>query len=142
MDIETLHKDIITALPLDSESSTALQFANDPDKPRWLLSNDGLLQLDDRIYVPNHSDLRLKVLQYFHDHPLSGHFGQNQTLKTKHSKQYADNTPGQRFENSYVIMLVLAQLVAGINLADIALTVYLNRYRFRSGHGIPYPWIS
>jgi len=33
------------------------------------------------IYVPDLDDLRLWVLQYRHDHPLAGHFGQNWTLE-------------------------------------------------------------
>ena len=44
------------------------------------MSPNGLLQLDDRIYVPDSGTLRLRVLQYGHDHPLSGHFGQSKTL--------------------------------------------------------------
>jgi hypothetical protein len=43
-------------------------------------SNDGFLQHDGRIYVPNSDDLCLHVLQYKHDHVLSGHLGQNATL--------------------------------------------------------------
>ena len=33
------------------------------------------------MYVPEADDLRLHVLKYKHDHPLSGHFGQNHTLE-------------------------------------------------------------
>lgn len=81
MDIEALHNAIRLALPLDAESVAGLTAAEDPTKPRWSLGADGLLRLNDQIYILNHSDLRLQVLRYFHDHPLSGHFGQNQTLK-------------------------------------------------------------
>ena len=42
---------------------------------------NGFLCLDGRIYVPKADDLRLHVLRYKHDHPLSGHFGQSCTLK-------------------------------------------------------------
>ena len=34
-----------------------------------------------RMYVPEADDLRLRVLRYKHDHPLSGHFSQNRTLE-------------------------------------------------------------
>ena len=44
------------------------------------LSPDGLLRLDDCIYVPDLGTLQLHVLQYAHNHPLSGHFGQSKTL--------------------------------------------------------------
>lgn len=48
---------------------------------RWSVDTDGYLRLDDRIYVPDADNLRLRVLQYKHDHILSGHFGQNKTLE-------------------------------------------------------------
>ncbi|KAF8831748.1 hypothetical protein HHX47_DHR1001045 [Lentinula edodes] len=81
MDIEALHQAIILALPADPSSVVGLELAKDPSNERWSLGSDKLLRLDDRIYVPNHGDLRLQVLRYFHDHPLSGHFGQNRTLE-------------------------------------------------------------
>lgn len=82
MDIEALHQAIILALPKDPSSVIGLELAKDPSNERWSSrGSDGLLRLDNRIYVPNHSDLRLQVLCYFHDHPLSGHFGQNRTLE-------------------------------------------------------------
>ena len=84
MDIESLHNSIRSALSSDPESALGLEYANDPNKPCWSIRSDGLLLLDNRIYVPNHSDLRLQVLRNFHDHPLSGHFGQNRTLEAIH----------------------------------------------------------
>jgi Integrase zinc binding domain len=43
-------------------------------------TEDGFLRHDGRIYVPESENLRLRVLQYKHDHVLLGHFGQNKTL--------------------------------------------------------------
>ena len=80
LDINALHEAIKAALLLDPESATGLELAKDPSKAHWDIRPDGLLHLDKHIYVPNYSDLRLQVLCYFHDHPLSGHFGQNRTL--------------------------------------------------------------
>jgi len=40
----------------------------------------GYFGLDDHIYVLDLGDLRLRVLQYSHDHPLVGHFSQTKTL--------------------------------------------------------------
>ena len=42
---------------------------------------NGLLLLSNRIYVPSAGNLCTCVLQYNHDHILTGHFGQNKTLE-------------------------------------------------------------
>ena len=42
---------------------------------------NGLLLLDNRIYIPSAGNLRIHILQYNHDHILAGHFGQNKTLE-------------------------------------------------------------
>ncbi|KIK74108.1 hypothetical protein PAXRUDRAFT_73129, partial [Paxillus rubicundulus Ve08.2h10] len=54
---------------------------SDASDSRWTVDSEGYLCLDNRIYVPDANNLRLHVLRYKHDHPLSGHFGQNQTLE-------------------------------------------------------------
>jgi len=64
MDVEQLYDDI------------RVGYTSDP-----VTSAEGLLLLNDRIYVPDVSDLRLRVLNHKHDHPISGHFGQNKTLE-------------------------------------------------------------
>ena len=84
MDVENLHDDICNSLRSDT---FALCYIEDPDlNPRWKLGTDDLLHCDDRIFVPDANDLRLKVLQYKHDHILSGHYGQNKTLKQVHQE--------------------------------------------------------
>ena len=79
MDVEKLHKDIGNALPDDSLAQEHLT-AESMD-PRWSTGDDGLLRQDGKIYVPSTGDLRTRVLQFKHDHILSGHFGQNKTLE-------------------------------------------------------------
>ena len=78
MDIEQLHDTIRESYALDPV--TAAHFPRISD-PRWTIDDSGLLRRNDRIYVPDANDLRLKVLQYKHDHILSGHLGQNKTLQ-------------------------------------------------------------
>jgi len=78
MDLEQLTKDIRSTYPHDPVSSTQLPT---PSAPKWSLSEDGMLLLNERLYVPDHNDLRLQVLQYKHDHPLTGHYGQNKTIE-------------------------------------------------------------
>jgi len=78
MDVETLHSNILSALPSDPISQVHLA---DPLDSRWSTDEAGFLRLDGRIYVPDLDDLRLWVLRYRHDHPLAGHFGQNWTLE-------------------------------------------------------------
>ena len=76
MDIQSLHSDIYSALRNDPAISKHL---SNPIH-RWSKDPEGLLRLDNRIYVPDVSDLRLKVLQHNHDHLVAGHFGQNWTI--------------------------------------------------------------
>jgi len=76
MDVDTLHSDIQTRLREDPTSAEHL----DNLSADWTLDTDGLLRHLGRIYVPNLDNLRLRVLQNSHDHPLAGHFGQTKTL--------------------------------------------------------------
>jgi len=78
MDVETLHSDILSALPSDPIAQVHL--AGPPDSC-WSTDEAGFLRLDGHIYVPDLDDLCLWVLQYRHNHPLAGHFGQNWTLE-------------------------------------------------------------
>ena len=76
MDLKTLHSNIRSTL--HSDHSISKQLSN--LTLRWTIDPTGLLHLDNHIYVPNVKNLRLWVLQYKHDHPISGHFGHNRTL--------------------------------------------------------------
>jgi len=97
MDVETLHNNILSALPSDPIAQIHL---SDPPDSRWSTDEAGFLHLDGRIYVPDLDGLRLWVLQYHHDHPLSGHFGQNRTLELIQRKY---TWPGLRtFVKDYV----------------------------------------
>ena len=78
MDVEHLHTDILTNLLTDPIAKAHLL---DSSNPRWTTDETGYLRLDGCIYVPKADDLRLRILKYKHDHPLSGHFGQNRTLE-------------------------------------------------------------
>ncbi len=80
VDAEALHKDILSTLPSDPSISTHFSTPI-PSDPHWSLGNDGLLRLDNHIYVPDSNDLWLHILRFKHDHPISGHFGQNRTLE-------------------------------------------------------------
>ena len=77
MDAEQLHQDIRSAYDKDPIAAGQLP---QPTGPKWTIT-DGLLLLNDRTYVPDHGDLQLRVLRHMHDHPLSGHLGQNKTLE-------------------------------------------------------------
>ena len=77
MNQEQLHSDILTSLHSDPayiNHQTSL-------KPHWSLTSDGFLRHYDLIYVPDSSNLQLRVLRYKHDHILAGHPGQNKTVK-------------------------------------------------------------
>ena len=83
MDIEKLHEDIQNSLSNDPISATHL---STPESPNWTIDESGLLRQNNRIYVPDSVDLQLRVIQYNHDHILSGHFGQNKTIELIHCK--------------------------------------------------------
>ena len=78
MDVEKLHSDILSTLPSDPIAQTHLK---NTSQPQWCVDDAGFLRLNDRIYIPDSDDLRLRVIRYKHDHPLAGHFGQNCTLE-------------------------------------------------------------
>jgi hypothetical protein len=46
----------------------------------WSKDAHGFIRLDRHIYMPDADSLHLHVLQYYHNHPISGHFGINKTL--------------------------------------------------------------
>jgi len=78
MDVETLHSDILSALPSDPIAQVHLA---DPPDSHWSTNEARFIQLDGCIYVLDLDDLCLQVLWYQHDHSLAGHFGQNWTLE-------------------------------------------------------------
>ena len=77
MDIKKLHSDIRSSLCSNPITSAQL---NSPS-PHWSIDSEGFLLLDDKIYVPDTSDLSLHILQYKHNHPIPDHFRQNQTME-------------------------------------------------------------
>jgi len=79
VDLDTLHQDILSALFSDPIATKHISADG-----RWSIDPNGLLLLDNRIYIPSAGNLRTRVLQYNHDHILAGHFGQNKTLELVH----------------------------------------------------------
>ena len=74
MDIEQLHNDILSTQKSDEYIS------EHKSDPRWSIDEQGLCRYDDRIWVPDSDNLQLWILLNCHDHPISGHYGQNKTL--------------------------------------------------------------
>ena len=65
MDIEQLHNTIHESYSLDPITATHHPHASDP---KWTIGDEGLLCRNNHIHVPDANDLRLKILQYKHDH--------------------------------------------------------------------------
>jgi len=76
IDLDTLHWDILLALPSDP-IATKHTFTDG----WWSIEPNSLLLLDNRIYVPSAGNLYICILQYNHDYILARHFGQNKTLE-------------------------------------------------------------
>ena len=75
MDLDILHQDILLALSSDPIATKHISADS-----QWTTDPNGLLLLDNRIYVLSAGNLHTHILQYNHDHILAGHFGQNKTL--------------------------------------------------------------
>ena len=76
VDLDILHQDILLALPSDPIATKHISADG-----QWSTDPNGLLLLNNRIYVPSAGNLHTCVLQYNHDHILAGHFSQNKTLE-------------------------------------------------------------
>ena len=77
MDQEQLNNNILLALPTNP---LFIALSKDP-KPHWPVSSNGFLHHDNLFYIPDSNDLQLRILHYKHAHILSGHPGQNKTIK-------------------------------------------------------------
>ena len=76
VNLDTLYQDILSALPSDPIATKHISADS-----QWSMDPNGLLLLNNRIYVLSAGNLRTRVLQYNYDHILAGHFGQNKTLE-------------------------------------------------------------
>jgi hypothetical protein len=76
LDMDDLRADLISGISEDPISAPL--FANPSESYR--LSIRGLPLYDNRVYVADVRNLRLRVMQLCHDHPLSGHYGREKTL--------------------------------------------------------------
>jgi len=90
MDTERLHTDIKSHLRDDPVSTKHLD--NQSDRT-WTRTSDSLLRHSGHIYVPDLGNLRLHVLQYLHNHPLAGHYGQAKTLYSVRRQYYWPGLP-------------------------------------------------
>jgi len=79
MDLDTLHQDILLALPSDPIATKHITVDG-----HWSTDPNSLLLLNNRIYVSSAGNLHTRILQYNHDHILARHFGQNKTLELVH----------------------------------------------------------
>ena len=84
MDVEQLNKDILSTLSADDSVKSYKADSDNPKYSSWTTDYEGYVRIDQRIYVPDSGDLRLRVLCYFHDHPVSGHYGINKTQALVH----------------------------------------------------------
>jgi len=67
---------------------------------RYTLGNDNLLRWEDRIYVPNHTPLKLRILREVHDDPAGGHCGNEKTFERLRRRFYFPQD--RRFTLNYV----------------------------------------
>ena len=81
MNLNTLHQDILLALPSDPIATKHISADG-----WWSTDPNSLILFDNRIYVLFAGNLHTCILQYNHDYILTGHFGQNKTLELVHCR--------------------------------------------------------
>ena len=70
VDLDILYQDILSALLSDLIATKHISADG-----QWSMDPNGLLLLDNRIYVPSAGNLCTCVLHDNHDHIFTGHFG-------------------------------------------------------------------
>lgn len=76
LDMDSIRSDILETLRSDAFASKNIP---NPVHP-FSLSATGLLLWNNRVYIPDARNLRLRIMQDKHDHPTAGHFGLVKTL--------------------------------------------------------------
>ena len=86
-----IEKSIKDAYPKDKSLSEIISLLKQPQTSldpsslarlkHYSLTESGLLLFDNLIYVPNSLDVKLSILQTYHDSPSSGHFGHARTFE-------------------------------------------------------------
>ncbi|QRV96423.1 Retrotransposable element Tf2 protein [Ceratobasidium sp. AG-Ba] len=72
---------------------------------------EGILEYDGKVYIPDDRDLRLEILQRFHDSPIAGHQGHARTLELISREYY---WPGMKAQvNRYVDTCEICQRSKG-----------------------------
>ncbi len=133
MDTERLHVNIKSQLLDDPVSVEHLDSRADL---RWTLGPNGLLRHSGCIYVPD-SSLCLRVLQYSHDHPLAGHYGQSKTLYQVRLNYYWPRLPTYvKNYCSHAPPFLVPNPCATDHMG------FSSSFPFLRGHGTPSPWIS
>src|SRR5882672_4415571 len=133
MDAERLHSDIWSQLRDDPISAEHL---NNQSDPKWTLDPDGLLCHLGHICIPNSGNLQLHVLQYLHNHPLAGHFGQTKTLHQVRMHYYLSGLPVYIKDYCKSCTSVPAPKLCATDLTDFS-----SNFQFPRSLGIPFPWI-
>src|SRR6202040_4248031 len=145
MDINQLHKNIYTAQQSNQHCKDIITNITNPEspkssdpEPRWSLDDQQLLCYDNRIWIPDTDDLRLRILLNKHDHLLSGHYGQSKTMELVRK----EIIPGLVSEHSSRIIASLVLPVRDPRHRDTNLTVIFGNYPYPRNLGTRFPLTS
>ena len=100
-------------------------------------TDNGFLRLDGCIYIPEANDLQLQILQYNHNHVVSGTSG-----KIRQCLWFVKITFGQTSKPSSLTSASHAPHVCTPNLNITSPMAFSSSYQSPSSPGTPYPWIS
>jgi hypothetical protein len=91
--------------------------------PTW--SPQGLLLFDSRIYIPDHGDIRLRIMKTRHDSALAGHPGVRRLTRSNDQTPYSIRLPTTRRQSRQLHSLYLRHSTT--NLCSRALDVNIRR---------------
>ena len=131
MDIEQLHNDILSTQKSDKYIS------KHKSDPQWSTDEQGLYRYDDRIWVPDSDNLRLRILLNCHDHLSLAIM-----VKTRHWILSEGIIHGLMSAHLLRTIVSLAQLALGPKHHDINHMVISDNFQSRTSPGTQSPWTS
>ena len=134
MDQSQIVVETLSLLPQDTFSHSILEALKGADLPKGWTFQTGLLLLNGKQYVPHNEHLCLQIIHNHHDHPTSGHLGQQKSIGLIcHNYHW----PGLGcMVRKYIQSCTICARAKATHMA------YSNNSLSHCNHGTPFRWIS